>query len=568
MGLTSALSVGRSALLAYQAALNVVGQNVANAGTPGYARASARLSAIPGAGLSVGQLGAGVRLDAVRRHVSESLNARLRQAGADQQSAVAQRESFTRIEGILDPLGEFNLGSLLGEFFKSLNDLQNTPENPAARSIVVTSAQALTRRFGEIREQFINLRSDLNGDIQEAVREADDISTRIASLNIQIATAEGSSGGTAAGLRDERDRLLGELSSYFNITTREQPSGAVNVYIGSAALIQFGESFGVHTVEEANADGLKVAVVRFKHDNGPVTPSSGTVAGLITARDTHTQDQLTRLNNLAAALINEVNKVHAGGQGLAGFTSLTGLTNVLDSTLPLSAADNGIAFAPRSGSFFIDVKDAATGAVVRTQINIDLDGIGTDTTLDSLAADINANVSNVSATILADGRLQLSATSGYSMTFADDTSNVLAALGINTFFSGHDALTINVNSLISGNPNLLAASRSGLSGDGSNATALASLADTAMASLGGVSLNTYYNSLVGTFAVNASGAQSALDASSIIFDSLTAQREAVSGVSLDEEAVSMITYQRAYEGAARYMRVVDDMLTELLTLVR
>jgi flagellar hook-associated protein 1 FlgK len=69
-------------------------------------------------------------------------------------------------------------------------------------------------------------------------------------------------------------------------------------------------------------------------------------------------------------------------------------------------------------------------------------------------------------------------------------------------------------------------------------------------------------------AVSGSAARSAMQAADIIFDSLTAQRESISGVNLDEEAVSLISYQRAYEGAARYMNVVDEMLQVLLSLVR
>ena len=125
-----------------------------------------------------------------------------------------------------------------------------------------------------------------------------------------------------------------------------------------------------------------------------------------------------------------------------------------------------------------------------------------------------------------------------------------------------------MNPAIANDPSLIAAGKSGLSGDGGNATALASLADTAVAGLGGVSLNAYYNATMADIAVRSSGAQSALDASGIVFDSLTAQREAVSGVNLDEEAVAMISYQRAYQGAAEYMRVVDEMLQVLLGLVR
>jgi flagellar hook-associated protein 1 FlgK len=97
---------------------------------------------------------------------------------------------------------------------------------------------------------------------------------------------------------------------------------------------------------------------------------------------------------------------------------------------------------------------------------------------------------------------------------------------------------------------------------------LAALKDQVVSSLGGVSFNDYYTSTISTIAVNSSSAQSNLDASSTIFDSLTAQRESVSGVNLDEEAAAMMSYQRAYEGAARFMSVTDQMLQTLIDLVK
>lgn len=568
MGLTSALGIGRTALTAYQAALQVIGQNVANAGTPGYTRSAARLSSIPGPGLNVGQLGGGVRLESVRRNVNEALNARLRLAGSDVQSAEAERASLQQVEGIFNPLGDINLGSLLDEFFKSFNDLQNAPDNVASRGIVVNSAQALVEHIQRIRRELIDLRTNLNTDIDDAVAQADKLATRIAEINIEVSTAEASTGGPAAALRDERDRLLAELSELFAITTREQPSGAVNVFIGGAALIQFGQSFGLHTSSEVNAAGLNVSVVRFNIDNGQVNVTSGRVEGLINARDTHSGTQLARLDSLSAALIREVNNLHAGGQGLKGFSTLTGSTAVFDPAQALTAAANGIAFFPTTGSFFVDVKNTATGEVVRTQVNVDLDGIGSDSTLNSVVGDINTNVPNLTATVLADGRVQLTAAAGHTFSFADDTSGFLAALGLNSFFTGTDSLTIGVNADVVADPALIAAARSGFSGDGSNATAIADLKNLAVASLGGASLNEFYTATVAEIAVSSSAAQSALDAGKIVFDSLTAQRESISGVNLDEEAVSLISFQRAYEGAARYMRVVDEMLQELLTLVR
>jgi flagellar hook-associated protein 1 FlgK len=566
MGLSSALGIGQSALAAYQAALQIVGNNIANVGTAGYTRTMADLSAVPGVNLGYGQVGTGVRLTGVRRAVNEALNARLRNANSNMLSASTQQSYLNRIEGIIDPLGDVNLGSLLGNFFTSLNDLQNNPQNYATRGIVINSARTLTQRVRDIRSDLLGVRTDLNTEIAQATQRADELASRIADLNTEITTAEAGGAGPASALRDQRDQVLSELSDIIGITAREQPSGAVNVYVGNDSLVQFGQSFGLTSSTEINADGLATTVVRFAHNNGPVTCSSGQIAGLIQARDTEVSNQMSRLDAFAGALINEVNKIHSKGQGLSGFSDLTSVNAVLDPTAILSDATNGLTFIPTTGSFFIDVKDSS-GATVRTQINIDLDGIGADSTLNSVAADINANVPNVTATVLADGRLQLTADAGYTYAFADDTSGFLASMGLNTFFTGSNSLDININSVVSGDPNLIAAATSDQTGDGTNATALAALQDQVVSSLGGVSLNEYYTATVADLAVSSSAAASASEASSVIFDSLTAQRESISGVNLDEEAVNLISYQRAYQGAARYMTVVDEMLQTLLTLI-
>jgi flagellar hook-associated protein 1 FlgK len=568
MGLTSALSVGRSALAAYQAALQIAGNNIANLATPGYTRTSPNLAALPGPNTRAGQIGEGVWLSAVRRNASEPLETRLRTALSDRESAASERAGLSRIEGILDPLGDTNLGALLADFFKAVGNLQNNPENIATRGLVITSGQAVAGRIRDIRADLDDLTGELNDQILTATSEADQIASQIADLNIQITVAESASNGQASALRDQRNQLLGRLSELFSVTVREQPSGAINVYVGNEALVQFGQSAGLKAAVELDAAGRSVVVVRFRQSNGQVKAGSGMIDGLINARDQHLGGQLVRLDTLAAGIIQEVNRVHAGGQGLQGFSSLTSTTAVIDPSLTLATSTNGIAFMPKSGSFFIDVKDAATGTLVRRQINIDLDGLGSDSTLTSVAADITSSVPGLTATVLPDGRLQLSAAPGSTFTFADDTSGFLASLGLNTFFTGSGSLDIDINPLIAASPALVAAATAYQPGDGSNATAMAALQNQAVASLGGISLNDYYTGTTSVVAVASSSAQGTLEAGAIIFDSLTAQRESVSGVNLDEEAAKMIAYQRAFEGAARYMGVIDEMLQTLLGLVR
>ncbi|MBX3396904.1 MAG: flagellar hook-associated protein FlgK [Phycisphaerae bacterium] len=574
MGLSSALGIGQNALAAYQAAMQVTGQNIANVGTPGYTRNTAQLASVAGATIRAGQMGNGVRLLAINRAISESLQTRLRSATSDKASASAERGTLTRLEGILDPLGDSNLGSLLSEFFGAVGDLEANPDSAATRSIVVTTADRLAKRIQQVRTDLINHRIDVNRDIESSVASADRLATEIANLNIQISVAEAGGTGPASALRDQRDQLLGQLSEIFNITVREQPGGAVNVYVGNESLIQFGQSFGLKTEMVSDANGLPTVNVRLKLNNGLISTSSGLVEGLVSARDQHNQLQFDRLDQIALALIGEFNRIHSGGQGLAAFSQLTGTNGVIDSTVALDTANNGLPYLPKTGSFFINVRDANTGEVVATrQININLDGLGSDTTLDSLAADINANVPNLSATVLSNGRLQLSSADGYSFTFLDDTSGALAALGLNTFFTGSGAVDIGVNPLVAGNVNYLAVARptdnpAFFTGDNSNALRLSALQDQAIASLGGASLNEFYNSSIAALSVGSSAAAGAEKAAGVIWDSLTAQRESISGVNLDEEAVNLMQFQRAYEGAARYMQVVDSMLQTLLGLLR
>jgi flagellar hook-associated protein 1 FlgK len=239
---------------------------------------------------------------------------------------------------------------------------------------------------------------------------------------------------------------------------------------------------------------------------------------------------------------------------------------VEDAGAALNTADNGLDLLPRNGSFLIRVTDASGTSRV-SQIEVDLDGIGADTTLNDLAGLLDG-VDGVSASVTADGRLRIQADSGCSFTFSQDSSDVLAALGINTFFAGRDASDIAVNPLLAGAPQLLAAATENLPGDGSNAGRLAALATEASATIGGMSLLDFYGTAVGAVAVAAQAATTAVSAADVIVGSLQAQRESVSGVNLDEEAVMLMKYQRAFQGAARYVAVVDELINELIGLIQ
>jgi flagellar hook-associated protein 1 FlgK len=107
------------------------------------------------------------------------------------------------------------------------------------------------------------------------------------------------------------------------------------------------------------------------------------------------------------------------------------------------------------------------------------------------------------------------------------------------------------------NPNQVAASSDGTQGDNGNATALADLQNATIVS--GQTVGDYYSNLVDQVGNDVSNATSEQTAVGLVLQQLTNQQSSISGVSLDEEATNLISYQQAYEAAARVISTVDEL---------
>ncbi|UCG15729.1 MAG: flagellar hook-associated protein FlgK [Phycisphaerales bacterium] len=576
MGMISAaLEIGRSAVMSYQGAMQAVGVNVANAGNPDYTRQTAGLSALPGIPIGHGlRPGAGVALSSLKRNLDEALEARIRAAVGERESAMAESDWVHRIETFFDELTGAGISTLLTDFFNALSEVQNSPEDVALRSVAIAAGSNLAGSIGRLRAELLAMGEELNEQIDLLVDTADGLAAEIADLNARIVAAEASGRAQANSLRDQRDARLRDLSEMFDVTVRTQPDGSIYVYIGSEALVQGGVSRGLKTEQVVDGEFVR-SVVYFADTNAQVVVRGGRLEGLLNARDNQAYGRIASVDQFAAGLISEVNRVHSDGQGLIGFTSVTGTFDVMDVSAALNSPEAGLQNPPQHGSFFITVADDATATPVSYQINIDLDGIGTDTSLETLVDDINATVVGVTASITPDNRLQLVADTGYTFTFGhdsdsfrEDTANVLAALGVNTFFDGSTAADICVNAALEADPRLLAASLTGLTGDGDNAGRITGTLNTPSDLLNGSSILEFYNNMATEVAVAGSAAHTGLESAAAVLSALQTQKENISGVSLDEEAIELVKYERAFQGAARYLGVVENMMSEMMNIIR
>jgi flagellar hook-associated protein 1 FlgK len=563
--LGASFQIGRSALAAYQSAIAITGQNIANVANPNYTRLTGRLSTLEG-GLAGGiAAGGGVTLSALQRHIDEALEARLRMSLGSRAAAESTYRSLSQVEALYNELTEYDLSTQLTNFFNTFADLQNNPEELTSRHLVLSEADSVIRTLRRQRSALLNQAVDLNSAVEQSVSRANALAQEIADLNQLVVTQEARGSGYSAPLRDRRDALLRELGELMDIQVRERDNGAINVYIGGEPLVEFNRSRGL-VVERELEQGLELASVHFGDNHGTVLIRDGRLAAQLTARDEHLLGQVQALDQLARGLIYEVNRVHSTGRGLVGYTSLTSNYAVADTNAALNSTQAGLPFPLQNGSFIVHVRNQDTGQTTTRLIKIDLDGIGTDTTLAALAAQLDG-VPNLSAGITSDNRLALTAAAGFEISFSEDSSGALAALGLATLLDGTNAANIDITAAVRSDVRLLAASLSGLSSDGDNAGRLMTVRQASSTLLGNQSVEDFQAAMVNRLAVQASAALNTYEASDAVYSSLMAQREAVSGVSLDEEAVNLSRFETAYNAAARYFTVLDSMANEVLRLV-
>src|SRR5215218_2015000 len=148
----SGLSTALSSLHAQRQALEVAGQNVANANTVGYTRQRAQMSsveALAAPSLHSGGLapGTGVRVDGVARLGDVFLDARLRSETGGAAFAATRAETYARLESTVAEPSDKGLSAALSTFWASWENVGNTPDSESARAVLLQDATALADRI-------------------------------------------------------------------------------------------------------------------------------------------------------------------------------------------------------------------------------------------------------------------------------------------------------------------------------------------------------------------------------------------------------------------------------------
>jgi len=565
MSLLSSIQLANNTLRAQQIGLQVTGQNIANANTPGYIREEVNFQAARTQRLGNLLLGLGVQVDSIVQKTDKFVDSRLRDAISEQSSAEVEEQTYTQLEALYGELSETDLSSSLNNFFNTISEIMNQPESTAARNLAVLKGQTLAGDINRLAIRVGALRKDLNDRVEKGIDNANRLLETIGKLNIRIANTEGGdlSNSDAVGLRDQRNQALTELAKLIDITVTEQPSGAVSVYSGGDFLV-LDENVRQLVAQPTTDRGMTIVEPRIKQTDFAIEFNGGEIAGLIKSRDQALGGFLDTLDNFASTLAFEFNKVFSSGQGLTGFSSITSVNGVNSTTAELDEA--GLAATPVNGTFDVLVYNTQTKQTQTTTIRVDLNGLNGDSTLESVVAELN-NVAGITASIDSQGRVVLvSDSTDQQIAFAKDSSGFLAAVGLNTFFTGSTARDIGINDDIIADPTKFAASFNGIGEDTQAAIILASFQDRPLTSINGTSLSDLYDQMTSTITQASTIAKSVAEGSRVFRENLSGQSLAISGVNIDEEAIKMLRYQRVFQASAKYISTLDELLSILVTL--
>jgi flagellar hook-associated protein 1 FlgK len=282
------------------------------------------------------------------------------------------------------------------------------------------------------------------------------------------------------------------------------------------------------------------------------------------------------LDGLASELIRRVNQVQATGIGTSGpVTSAVGSMTVADPNAPL--ATQNLPFPLQAGTLVISVTDTATGQRFNSSIAIN----PATQSLNDVAAAISAGTGGqlLASVDPVTNTLRMQAQPGLAFDFAGrdtnppstgsipdaDTAGLLSGLGVGGVFAGSDATSIALRPELLADPRLLAASRTGQPGDGTNLERMAALRD--QPTIAGRTFAKDYTDIVNGVGTDVATLANTNQAQSAVLQNLFAQEQAASGVDINEELVNLLNFQRMVESGSKYISAVNTALDSIMNIL-
>lgn len=524
MGLMGSLYVGSSGLRTSQNALHTTAHNMSNLDTQGFTRQQILLGTREYVTLSVNpdsvankQIGLGVYYSRVRQVRDEFLDKTYRKESGRSAFYQVSCETLEEAETLLGELEGVSFQESYENLWKSVQELAKDPGNAITQGMLVQYSSVFLTRATSVYEGLKKYQNNLNTQVKLAVDQMNNYGKQLVDLNQQIQRIEAGGVEKANDLRDVRNAILDELSTYANITFKEQPDTTVTVRIE-------GNDF-------VKRDGYYEIGLDVDEKTGFYTPF-----WIINAKASFDADGNKTYNIEGAELF--------------------------DLTLPISPEYNTDVGKLKSmllarGDHYATYEDLQDAEYYNTNIS--------QSVLMNLEAEFDQLIHHVTT------QMNKVLSEEFRTEQGVDTENPWLLFEEKADEGGKFSVgNIQVNPELLQEPSLLNFRKRDKEIDQEKADLLKNVFTEEKYTLNPnvkkrTTLEEYYEDLVSQVAntgyVNQGNYENQLSA----VEAADAAREQITGVSSDEELTNMIMYQNAYNASSRYINVIDEMLEHIIT---
>ncbi|HNV70994.1 MAG TPA: flagellar hook-associated protein FlgK, partial [Candidatus Ozemobacteraceae bacterium] len=260
--------IGKRAIFAQRAAMDVTSHNIANANTEGYARQRAVVAAsdpwtMPNLYSPVQgqQLGTGVVIEKIESIRNAFLDEKIVHQEQSIEQWSAANDLMKQIESILNEPNDTTIRDQLDKFWAAWENLAENPNREELRSNLVEEADSLVLHLKTVDEQLRRLQGtpdhsyqgSIENQLEDAVKQVNNLGLQLAELNRQIGKSE-TPFSQANDLRDKRQRLLEELAKLVNVESQFDSRGMLTVRVGRHVLVDTIQNHDLYVVKKTKAE--------------------------------------------------------------------------------------------------------------------------------------------------------------------------------------------------------------------------------------------------------------------------------------------------------------------------
>src|SRR5919107_4498918 len=362
------INTALTSLYAQRRALDVTGQNIANANTEGYTRQRAEMqsqtgSISPAMFARTDGLGTGVAVSDVQRLRDEYLENRGRAEHGKSSYLTSQTAAYSAIEDVFAEPGDTALAAQLHDMWGGWNDVANNPQMTAPRATLIQQASTVADGLNNAHTSLAGQWSQNRTQLSAYAEEVNTAAGSIAQLNDSIVQAR-ASGLTVNELEDRRDLQVMRLSELTGATGAKRPNAAMDVFVGNSTLVsEFTtrklEVSGAARLDDQNVDPMTLRWA----DTKTAVSAGGTMGAMADTMTTIIPAISDALDAVAKNLADTVNSLHSPGYSVDGSTGLDFFSGDTAATIAVAVTDpDKVAISSTLGSLDTSVADALADA--------------------------------------------------------------------------------------------------------------------------------------------------------------------------------------------------------------